>query len=723
MGGVEGERPCVGEPGPLAPEPPLTRVGRNLWRRCRSRRVAVLVDTAAYFEAFLSACEKAERSILIVGWDLDSRVELRPAGDPGSVPTVLGEFLGALVRRRPGLQVHLLGWDYSLLFAMEREFMPSLGFGWRTPSAVHFGLDDHHPFGASHHQKVVVVDDAVAFAGGIDLCANRWDTPAHAPGDPRRVTPEGDPYGPFHDVQMVVDAETAAALGELVRERWRRSGRGAVAAPTAPSGDPWPEGVAPDFRDVEVGIARTEPAYDGRPAVTEVSTLTEDLIAGARRALYVENQYLTSRLVRDLLCARLGEADPPEMLVVAPRIASGWLERTTMGALRARLVTKLRGCDRRGRLRVCCPKVPALGAQCLNVHAKVMVVDDRVLRVGSANLSNRSMGLDTECDLVIEAHDEREAAAIAAVRWRLLAEHLGADPSAIAESARELGSLFAVVDRHRGERTLEELEVDPSEALEEVVANGRLVDPDGPIDGEVVMETLVPEEQRRRSRRRILEGVALVVAAFAVGAVWAFTPLRSLLDPAAMRDAMAPLRDSPWGPVAALAVFVLAGLVSFPVTLLIVQCAWVFGPWRGVALSAAGVMASAATTWALGRAMGRGRVRRLAGPRLGWLIERLRRRGVLAVALVRTFPAAPFSVVNLLAGAAHVSLGTFLLGTLLGMAPGILALSGFGSSLAVAVRRRDPASLSLALAALVALVAAGFLFRRWLRRRDRSVPA
>lgn len=707
----------------MATDPPLTRVGHNLWRRCRSRRAAVLVDPAAYFEAFIRAAEKAERSILLVGWDIDSRVELRPGVASGPTPTVLGDFLGALVRRRPGLQVHALGWDYSLLFAMEREFMPSLGFGWRTPRAVHFGLDDQHPFGASHHQKVVVVDDAVAFAGGIDICANRWDTPDHAPDDPRRVAPEGDPYGPFHDVQMVVDGETAAALGELVRERWRRSGRGAVAAPPAPSGDPWPEGVAPDFTDVQVGIARTEPAYEDRPAVAEVAALTEDLIAGARRWLYVENQYLTSRLVRDVLCARLGEDDPPEVLLVAPKDASGWLERNTMGALRAQLVTRLRACDRQRRLRVCFPKDPALGTQRLNVHAKVMVVDDRVLRVGSANLSNRSMGLDTECDLVIEARDEREAAGIAAVRWRLMGEHLGKDPSALAESARELGSLFAVVDRHRGERTLEELEVDPDEAQEEMVADGRLVDPDAPLDGDMVIETLVPEEHRRRSRRRILRGVGLVVAAFAVGALWAFTPLRSLLDPAAVGHAMAPLRDSPLGPVAVLAIFVLGGLVSFPVTLLIVQCAWVFGPWLGLAYSTVGVAASAATTWAIGRAMGRGRVRRLAGPRLGWLVERLRRRGVLAVALVRTFPVAPFSVVNLLAGAAHVGFGTFLLGTVLGMAPGIVALTGFGSSLAVALQQRSPASLALALAALVALVAAGALFRRWLRRRDRSAPA
>lgn len=399
---------------PAAQGEPVTQVGRNLWRRCRSRRAAVIVDTAAYFEAFIAACEQAERSILIVGWDIDRRAELRP-GAPGA-QTTLGAFLAAQVERRPSLQAHVLGWDYSLLFAMEREFMPSLGSGWRGTRGLHFALDDHHPFGASHHQKVVVVDDAVAFAGGIDLCSSRWDTPEHPPDDPRRVTPDGGAYGPFHDVQMVVDGEAAAALGELLRARWHRAGLGRIAPPPAPAGDPWPRCVAPDFEHVAVRIARTEPAYDGRAAVAEVSALTEDLIGSARWSLYVENQYLTSRRARDALCARLRGPDPPEMLFVAPRVPSGWLERRTMGALRADLVRRLRACDAAGRLRVCCPTIAAQGERCLNVHSKVMVVDDRVLRVGSANLSNRSAGLDTECDLVIEARTRR-AFRRARARW------------------------------------------------------------------------------------------------------------------------------------------------------------------------------------------------------------------------------------------------------------------------------------------------------------------
>lgn len=706
-----------------APSAPLLRAGRNVWRTCGAGRAAVLVDTAAYFRAFVSACEKARRSILVTGWDTDSRVCLRP-GDAagGGLPATLGAFLDALVRRTPGLEVHLLTWDYSLVFARERELLPRVGFGWRTHRRVHFALDDDHPFAASHHQKVVVVDDAVAFAGGIDLCGSRWDTPEHRADDPRRTTPDGDPYEAFHDVQMVVDGEAARALGELVRERWRRARAEALAAPTGGAGsDPWPDGVAPDFTDTRVGISRTEPAYDDRPGVAEVRALNADAIRTARRWIYAENQYLTARDVRDALAARLREADGPEVVLVAPREASGWLEEATMTALRTDLVARLRAADRFGRLRVCCPTLPGEPARCLHVHAKVLIVDDRLLRVGSSNFSNRSGGLDTECDLAIEARDAREAEGVARVRWRLLGEHLGAAPEALAASAAELGSLLAVIDRHAGgPRTLTALDPDATEAPEDVVAHASLVDPDGPLDGPAVVAALVPPPQRGPLRAGLRRGVALVAGALALGSAWAFTPLRGLLDPASLARAVAPLRESPWAPLAVVAIFVGGGLVAFPVTALVLACAWVFGGWRGALYSLAGVLASAAVTYGLGRALGRGRVRRLAGSRVAWLIERLRRRGVLSVALVRTFPVAPFTVVNVLAGAARVPAGAFLLGTALGMAPGVVALNVFGTTLAAALRRPAPGTVAAALVAALAIVAAATLFRRWLRRGDAS---
>ena len=104
------------------------------------------------------------------------------------------------------------------------KLLPALKLRMQAPPRFHFRLDGMHPKGASHHQKMVVVDDAVAFVGGIDLSRWRWDTPSHQPDDPRRIDPDGRPYPPFHDMMMMVEGEVAERLGELARERWRRIG-------------------------------------------------------------------------------------------------------------------------------------------------------------------------------------------------------------------------------------------------------------------------------------------------------------------------------------------------------------------------------------------------------------------------------------------------------------------------------------------------------------------
>ena len=107
-----------------------------------------------------------------------------------------------------------------MIYTLEREFFPRYKLKWRTHKNIHFHLDGAHPAGASQHQKIVVVDDAVAFVGGFDLSKWRWDTPEHAIDNELRIDPDGKPYPPFHDVQMLVDGDAAEALGELARERW-----------------------------------------------------------------------------------------------------------------------------------------------------------------------------------------------------------------------------------------------------------------------------------------------------------------------------------------------------------------------------------------------------------------------------------------------------------------------------------------------------------------------
>src|SRR5262245_18602242 len=270
------------------------RPKHNVWRIERASRAAVLIDAAAFFDAVRGACLKAERSVLVVGWDIDSRTQL--VGDSGTAAdgyaSGFADFLTELVATRPDLRVDLLLWDYSLLYAGEREPLPRLSLGWRTPDRITLCIDNSVPFGSSQHQKLVVVDDAVAFSGGLDLTIRRWDTTAHSAENRHRVDPHGRPYRPFHDVQMMVDDDAARALALLARERWCRAHGGPPEV--EPHGDPWPEIVRPDFTDVEIGIARTQPRFDHEEPVYEAETLFADSIDRAEREIYIENQFLSS---------------------------------------------------------------------------------------------------------------------------------------------------------------------------------------------------------------------------------------------------------------------------------------------------------------------------------------------------------------------------------------------------------------------------------------------
>lgn len=448
--------------------------GRTAGRIVRADRVRFLVDAEAYFRTLRRAAAAARRQILVLGWDVDSRLRLVRDDEAHDLPVRLGPFLDALVRRREALEVRLLTWDPAFIYAFEREFLVEARLGWLTHPRLHFHLDDAHPPGASHHQKVVVLDDRMAFLGGLDLASRRWDTRGHAPEDPRRTGPLGAAYGPTHDLQAAVSGEAARALGELARARWRRATGETVEAPTGEAGDPWAGDLAPDLEDVEAGLVRTDPQDGAR----ETRAFLLAAIASAKDHVYVENQYLTSKDVRDALAARLAEANGPEVILVLPRRPSGWLEESTMGMLLGGVLERLREADREGRLRVLYP-VAADGTP-IYVHAKVLEVDGRLLYVGSANLANRSMALDTEVGLAFEAGDRGDVAgAIARLRDGLLAEHLGVDRDRFAEGRSAEGSLVRAVDALRGEPPT--LDILDGAGESEPLLPHDVVDPDGPL--------------------------------------------------------------------------------------------------------------------------------------------------------------------------------------------------------------------------------------------------
>ncbi|MFA5531044.1 MAG: VTT domain-containing protein [Thiohalomonadaceae bacterium] len=695
---------------------PILDPGRNCWRIEQADRLAFLVDGAAYFSAVRNALLQARRAVYILGWDIDSRLRLTRSGEQDGYPEPLGEFLNELVRRRRDLSIYILVWDFAMIYALDREWRPIYKPTWQRHPRLHFRMDGRHPAGASQHQKIVAIDDSAAFLGGMDLSKWRWDTPEHRPLDPRRSGPEGHLYPPYHDVQVLVSGAAARALAELARERWWRATGECLAVP-ARNGSVWPEGLDADMRHVDLGIARTFPRYNGWDEVREVERLHGDAIRAARQYIYIENQYFTSNHVKNLLAERLADEHGPEIVLVLPKRSDGWLEQHTMDVLRARVLEGLHAADRHHRLAVYYPDHPLVSPNYINVHDKVMVVDDELLRIGSANLSNRSMGLDSECDLVLEARgDPLARAQVASFRNRLLAEHLETTPGTVAETLEREGSLLRTIAAlRRPGRTLMPLETRLT-SMEDWASDLTLVDPEHPMEAEALVQHFVDEEQRGPARRHLMRNIILLTALFLLAAAWRFTPLRDYLQVETLLALIQALRELPAAPLLTIAGFVLGGLISVPVTLLVVVTVLAFGPWAGFGYALTGSILSACATYAAGNWLGRDLVRRFAGARVNRLSQRLAERGVLAMAVIRFLPIAPFTVVNMVAGASHIRFRDFALGTLLGMAPGMLAITVFVDRIAASLKSPEPVNLVVLAGVVFVIVVAAFLLRRLLRR-------
>lgn len=427
--------------------------GRNVWRIEEATRAAVLVDADCYYRHLEQALLLARRSIWILGWDFNGRICLRPDCEASSL--TLGNLLRSIVEQHEELEIRLLIWNLGSIYS-QKKLNLSLDEEWADHPRIHLRFDSKHPLRASHHQKLVCIDDTVAFAGGIDLTVKRWDTSEHLTSQPARSEPDGTPYPPVHDVQMAVEGDAARALGDLARERWRVA-TGEEHSSTRPLGQCWPAGLIPDLLDTDVAIARTWPRHRGHAAKSEVALLNQDALKSARQFIYIETQYFASSGIGRILAKRLKEKDGPEVMILVTESSRGLLERFVMGGNRDRLIRRLKRADRFNRLRVMYAVVAEGDRECeVLIHSKVMIVDDRFLRVGSSNLNNRSEGLDTECDLAVEAGDEHQRKAIAGLREALLAEHLGSTPQAVSAAIKDEASLVRGVDRlntnHRGLR-------------------------------------------------------------------------------------------------------------------------------------------------------------------------------------------------------------------------------------------------------------------------------
>ncbi|CAN7677392.1 phospholipase D-like domain-containing protein [Rhizobium sp. LjRoot98] len=483
--------------------PELLQTSSNIWRAERADEFAIIIDADDYFAAARAAMKSARKSIFLVGWDFDASITLGRPGEEFEGPAHVGDFLLWLTKENPNLEIRLLLWNPGFLSNwVKLSNLPYL-LKWKLHRQITVRLDGNHPVGSSHHQKILVIDDAIAFCGGIDVTAGRWDTRKHLDNDPLRKRPNGTAYGPWHDASSFCAGPAAKALGDLCRARWLSAGGEQLAHVNIPHESPSIKGAI-SFGAVTLGISRTSPAYGDREGVEEIERLYVDMIMAARHVIYAESQYFASRVIAQALARRLSEVDGPEVVLINPVKADNWLGELAMDTARARLREALHIHDPHGRFRIYHP-VTADGVP-IYVHSKLMIVDGQAMRVGSSNFNNRSMRFDNECDVAFEAGQDRHLSGqLLQLRDDLLAEHLGVDPDEVTQAIDRTKSVIEAIEALRENRPADQPGSRPTlvpyhtpeiSDLGQWLADNEILDPEGP---EAVMEPI--------ERRGLLRGL------------------------------------------------------------------------------------------------------------------------------------------------------------------------------------------------------------------------
>jgi phospholipase D1/2 len=219
---------------------------------------------------------------------------------------------------------------------------------------------------------------------------------------------------------------------------------------------------------------------------------------------------------------------------------------------------------------------------------------------------------------------------------------------------------------------------------------------------------------RKSRRRRVWLAARILALLFAAAAAWKWTPLADQIDIATVTAWAASIRNNPARLLIILGAYLIGSLALVPVTVLIIVTALVFGPLAGCAYSFAGCLVGAGVTYAVGYFLGRDLIRQITGPKWQDVERRIDRAGIIAVATMRLLPVAPFTVVNVVSGAFQVPLWPYFLGSLLGLAPGIILINLFAHEIEIAIEKPGAGGFIL----LGTLIVISVLVTLWLRLKS-----
>jgi uncharacterized membrane protein YdjX (TVP38/TMEM64 family) len=214
----------------------------------------------------------------------------------------------------------------------------------------------------------------------------------------------------------------------------------------------------------------------------------------------------------------------------------------------------------------------------------------------------------------------------------------------------------------------------------------------------------------------VLVGVAILATV-----IWRYTSVAELVDPKRLARQLDDLQGVPWAPFAFAAAFPLLGLVVFPVTALSALVAFLFPPHIAIATSFSGIMMSAALLHWLGSRFSK-TVRETLGPALTRVEDALSDHGIVTIAAIRMIPLAPFTIVNLIAGALGVPFRDYMLGSALGLTPGMIILSFFGKQARDFWHHPSVSGVLIGLGFAVLWLGVTFGLQRWAKKRHARRP-
>jgi len=680
-----------------------------------ARFAAPVVDCANYYRALHQAISKAQKSIFIVGWDIDSRIRLLRGDEEKQqkLPSVISDLIAHKAKENPELKVYLLRWDSSLAFFGMREVWAKEVWDEKTPDNVHTLLDSSIPMGGSQHQKIVIIDDELAFSGGMDVAVHRWDTREHHIVEPERDDGDGS-YGPFHDVQVAVTGPIVAELSKLARWRWNR-----LVAENARIPEPsqhqevdtlvqcWPQSVEPIFENIQCGLSQTVPFMDDCQPVQEVRKMLLALISKAENFIYIENQFANRGEIAEALNTRLKECPSLRVLLFSSYQPESTVECEAYWAGRIDFKKILEHGVQANRVLMAysgATNKEGLSTQ-KRIHAKVMVIDDSHFVIGSSNLSNRSMSLDTECDLIFESSKPEHRIKVAWFRNDLISEHSGwsaEDVQMLIDGEDTFAKLMECKNKFGYCLKESEDENFTDQSLQALITP--FGDPQSPLIPALTLPNGKSFNMPNPSKQTLIITIAVAIIALLVGGGYLLSQHVDWMSKDYLQSFLESLRNSPWALPAVCGIYVVAGLLFFPVTVLSLAVAIVFGPAWAILYGMAGVMCSTAVLFLIGNLMGDKGLRSLAGPRINKIDKKFAENGIFGVAIIRMIPIAPFSLVNLVAGISSIKITSFLLGTFLGMFPPMIIKAVVGGSIADIFRDPTPKHIGFLVGGLLAWI-------------------